>query len=264
MKNYTMWLMLAAIVIFEIIVYFAAVAPQGAEIEKKTKALKNALRGKGRKAKNSLSHYVKMGPNVPTIEAVNRHKENRKILENEFKGCKDFYELLDNQHLKRWFSELGFTDWSRLPPLPEFQTRYSDQFKRLTGICDKNGVKICQKDALAMSQEEQTLVQEIRRFAQQFTPQDTVPVERGGGFWETNQLTLDNMRTAQKQFWIQEQFVNALVEAGGTRLVYVSFHREAQPPAQPVQKEENIVDKLMDRIPVRVIVRLPYGSISRM
>ncbi len=273
MKKHLMWVILGAIILVEIIIYFTYVSPQAGLIEEKTKALKKELYGKRKKkkkAKGGLKHYVELGGDLPAMQAVNRQEENRNILEAEYNKCLAFYKLVDSQHLKKWFLELGLVSWNATPTLAQFQSQYKDQFARLAERCKKNNIEISNKsdETLKLTSEESKMVAEYRRLVKQLDPTETSPMDRGGGFWETNQLTQQNVRTAQKQYWIQEEFVNALIAARGSRLVYVSFHREAQ-PARAAKKDDekapkDAIEQLMERIPVTVVARMHYGSISAM
>jgi hypothetical protein len=253
MKKQSMWIILGAVLLAEIIVYFVFVSPQGGEIEEKA--------GKLRLFVKKLNRYVKMGSKIPNMEAVRQHRENKKRLEDEHKKCIDFYKGQDGQ-LKRWFVEMDISDWKTQPTPAKFHSIYKDKLKGLRDRCKEKGIRITKKGDLDFTSDENAIASMYRRRAQAPVPSDTQPDEiMGGGFWETSQLNAQNLRTAQMQYWIQEAFVEALIYADGKRLVYVSFFKAAQPANLP---KEPTIDEHFERIPVTVLVRIPYGSMGRM
>jgi len=253
MKKHSMWIILGAILLIEIIVYFVVVSPQGSVIDEKTEKLELTLK--------RLGKYVRMSNKIPHMDAVRQLKENRKTLADEHKKCLDFYNGLDKQFIKKWFPELGVTDWKMQPTPAQFQSLYRDKFRGLRERCKEKNILINQKDVLKLSSDENMIVTDYRRRAAPPQPADVQPEDlMGGGFWETNQLNAQNLRTAQMQYWIQEAFVDALIYAEGKQLVYVSFFKDANPPALP----EGAVTEYFDHIPVIVLARMPYGSIARM
>lgn len=118
--------------------------------------------------------------------------------------------------------------------------------------------------------EEAALISGYQRFSQKPQPEteETIPDETGGAFWETSKFNEKNLRIAQKQYWIQKRFVDALIEARGKQLVYVSFYKELAgaraPREEKPQTSKNAIDEHFERVPVTVLVRMPYSSVATM
>jgi hypothetical protein len=262
MKKNTLWIVLGIILLVELIVYFVWVSPLNGEIEDATSKLDKELRG--------LKSLAREGRNILTKDVVEDYRENRKALQKQYDDALKFLRNnVDSQGLKKWFPELNLPNWETLPTPAQFQSVYRDKLRALAEKCSENGIVVTDKDTYKLSTEENALVSQYQRFAQRPTETDTERMDQVSGFWEAKQLTPANLRTAQKQFWIQSAFVEALIAADGKQLVHVSFLREAQPAAPPKRGGEeeaiaNAIDTHFDRIPVTILVKAPYGAISRL
>lgn len=256
-----MWILLGVILLVELILYFLIVAPQAGVIEQKSTRLSGQQK--------RLRFYERKKADVPTMKRVDRLKENKEILEKEREACLAALEEIDRRGLKKWFPELGVGDWSGQPSAAAFQPVYKDQFNALRSKCGKKNIEITSATLLP-SKEELEIIRKYQRAAgragRKRQASETERADKTGGFWETNNLNNENLRAAQKQYWIQEAFVEALTEAKATRLVYVSFHREGQRArgaGAPVQLQGVIVEHF-ERIPMKVLARMPYGEIATM
>jgi hypothetical protein len=119
-----------------------------------------------------------------------------------------------------------------------------------------------------LTTQEQQIVSAYSRFRGAVDEDQTEPDSTSGGFWQTNKLNAKNIRTAQMQYWIQRMFVDALVAADGKQVVFISFYRERAAAGGRRGKEEakptNAIEEHFDRMPVTVLLKLPYGAISRL
>jgi hypothetical protein len=123
-----------------------------------------------------------------------------------------------------------------------------------------------------LTSQEAQIVSAYSRLKGALAEDETEPDSAAGGFWQTNKLSAKNLRTAQIQYWIQKMFVDALVAADGRQLVFVSFYRQRQAGAprggrrgkEKQQQAKDAIEEHFDRMPVTILVRLPYGAVSRM
>ncbi len=307
MKKHSMWIILGAILLVEIITYLAFVSPRGTVIADKVRKLKRTTK--------ALRDYADMGGKIPTRQVNKLHKKNRRTLKDEHDSCVEFFKDEDRR-FKQWFEELGIKDWERQPTPAQFQSRYRDQFNKLRKFCEDNGISVSDEVAtllvelksgeklkgtllreddteiviqvagketilaqtevkrkvwvaLKLTSEEQATVQNYMRFAPppQVDTDETVPDNAAGGFWETSKLNAKNLRTAQMQFWVQKAFVEALKEANGKQLVFASFYKERdvrRGRKEEERKPQTAIEAHFERMPVTMLVKMPYGSIATM
>jgi hypothetical protein len=307
MKKHSMWIILGAILVVELVVYLLVVSPVGARISTKAAQLEDDI--------SSLTKLERKGRDIVTPSVIDRHAATTNELEKALGSTLSFYKLAD-ENIKKWFVDLKMSDWERQPNPAQFQTYYNDKFDALRELCKSKGITVSGKDDVRLielttgekvegkfqsesdesvklmvegmirdvpkettrshivvtrkltSQEQQTVAL-YSRLKGALAEDETEPDNVTGGFWQTNKLSAKNLRTAQMQYWIQKIFVDALVAADGKQLVFFSFYRERQAAAGSGKKEKekkaaNAIEEHFDRIPVTVLVKLPYGAVSRM
>ena len=308
MKKNSMWVILGVILLVEVVLYFAIVSPQGGVIEEKTDKLEVILKSlkRYRKMGNKVPSQAAVRRHQENRQALQDEYDGcldflRQVV--DLRGLKRWFPSLNvdwkRQPAPAQFQSLYLDEFKALRErcrdkgisisgkedkyLFELETgeKVEGQLLRETDdeatlmteggerVLPRRTIKTRMKVTVKLTTEESQLVAEHQRLRAQPGPEDTVPDNATGGFWEATQLNAQNLRTAQKQFWIQKAFVDALVAAGGKQIVYVSFHREpaaraARAPRgqQPSPKNENAVEKQFERIPVKVLVKMPYGSIA--
>ncbi len=309
MKKYSMWLILGAILVVELVVYMMIVSPTKGEVASKTADLENDI--------SDLQKLERKGRKVITKNVIDRHKANTAELEKALEDTLNFFKFAD-ESIKKWFVDLKIADWERQPNPAQFQTFYNDKFDALRAQCKSKGITISGKDDIRLMElttgekiegkyvsevetafnleidgafraipkdtiknwwrvtkkltsQEQMIVSAYSRLRGAVDEDETEPDSTVGGFWQTNKLSAKNIRTAQMQYWIQRMFVDALAAADGRQLIFMSFYKERTAAAggsrkgkEKEKKAENAIEEHFDRMPVTVLVKLPYGAISRL
>ena len=309
MKKHSMWIILGAILVIELIVYMMLVSPTSGEVASKTADLEDDI--------SALKKIEGKGRSVVTQAVLDRHAENTREVEKALEDSLKFYKLAD-ESIKKWFLDLKITDWERQPNPAQFQTFYNDKFDALRAICKEKGITISGKDDVylveltngekiegiyrlesdevlklevegairdiprdaiksrlqvtkKLTQQEQQIISAYGRLRGALDEDQTEPESTTGGFWQTNKLNAKNIRTAQIQYWIQRMFVDSLMAADGRQVVFVSFYKEAKAKSGRSKKgkeqekpAENAIEEYFDRVPVTILVKLPYGAVSRL
>jgi len=247
-KKNPFWFLLIGIGIFQVFLYFFFILPQGSQLQALSKKLQEKT--------NELNKYL--AKDIPTGNTIAEYKKHRGILEKEYKELVDFYRSKDSDDkgLEKWF--VGSPGPGLPPPLDLFKAKYADEFNALRRRCEESGIKITA--ALATASEEENKVITEWGTTQVPDPQETQPKGKCG-FWEAQDVTAANQKTAQKQFWIQEAIVQSLQSANAKGLVAASFvKKEKRAPKKESQTE---FERLFEPIEVRFLVYVDYKDTGR-
>lgn len=251
MKKNLFWLLLGGIVIIQVILYFLFIAPQGSELG----ILAEELQNKSRRLEDLAKKEI------PTADAIAKHSEHKRLLEEEYKKVVQFYRNKDDMSLEKWFVGSPGSP----PPVDWFKAKYADEFNLLRRKCEEAGLRIVMAPADA-SDEERKIVAEWPKPA---TSDASETLSKGGGFgfWEAQDITTMNQKTAQKQYWVQKTVAEAFLSAGTKALVGVSFAKLPKPkPAGKVREEkepQTEFEKLFDVIEVKFLVQVDYKNIGK-
>jgi len=210
-----------------------------------------------------LSRFAKMKPEAfPTKDAAERHKENAKAIKDGYIACLRYFEELDRQKLESYFVGLG-----KEPNPQDFAAKYKDSMDALKKRCESKGIEVAHRDA-RLTEQQRRLLNEVERTREESS---TIPIPRDEfGFWNVENITAENMRAAQKQYWVQEAFVDALVEAKAKRLLVIAFKypekkkRETSRRRRRGEVEKKTeLERLFKTFDVTLVAELPYKNLNR-
>lgn len=254
MSKRIFYIIVGSIVTVEVIFLLFSVLPNMAAASRLTEEVRAKM--------ENLSRFSRMKPDeFPTKEAVERHKENANAIKKGYIDCLRYFEELDKQKLESYFVGLG-----KEPNLQNFAAKYKDSMDALKKRCKSKGIEVANRD-MRMSEQVRRLLNEIER---QREEKPELPTSKDEfGFWEAENITEQNMRAAQKQYWVQEAIVDALVEAEARSLICIAFkypekkQKKRRRPRGEVVEKKTELERLFKTVDVTVFAELPYRNVNR-
>jgi|GEM_PF-1910534 len=193
----------------------------------------------------------------PTEEAVKSHQDNAKALKEGYISCLKYFSECD-ENLERYFTGLGSA-----PALNAFVPKYIDEMNNLRRLCEEKGIVLATKETRLTEQMRRILSEEVERTRGMTVPDYLTSPKEEYGLWEAAQITPANMRTAQKEFWVQEAIVKALIEANATQLTLLYFPYSQEKEKEKEKKKKTELERLFKTSDVLVIAEMPYKRVTR-
>lgn len=156
----------------------------------------SALKAKLAQKEKDIDKLAK-NPDTKSTRAVVRIKEYQSALDTETNSCKGYYKT-KGELLSRWFPGMAVKP-DGIPEAGDFKAKYVDEKNGLIRALKERKIKI---GAITKGDEE-PISEDIQL-----------------GFSEP---TADNIKMVQKQFWLQQMLVNAMIESDVVHCEKISF-----------------------------------------
>lgn len=268
MSKQVFWITIAVIVVGELLFFLFVTLPSMSSVTEAKEALEEKM--------EELSSYDRA--DVPVKEEVKMHKENKKRLRE---GYIALIKEIDDWEKKRWEKWLkrvkdGFESTDERPSVGDFRTLYTDAMEDLVKQCEKVKLQLAGEGNDEIKSYETDFMREWQQEERFGEPgaapvrDDIPPSDRNKyAFWVAvvPQINEKNMRRAQKEFWIQQTVVKALLEAEATRLLAVRIVWAREKRRRRRREEEKgpqtEIDRLFDKVDIYVFAHMPYKKVGK-
>ena len=267
MTKQVFWAVVAAIVVGELLFLFLVTLPSMSAVSEAKETLQRKM--------EELSRYNRK--DVPVPEEAKMHRENRKRLREGYIALIEQISQWEKKRWERWLKrgKSGFEASDERPSVGDFRTLYTDAMEELEARCRKVKLTLAGEEGDEIKPYETELMREWQqeeRFEEPGAspPSEEIPPSNRDkhAFWVAvvPQINQKNMPRAQKEYWIQQTIVKALLDAEATRLLGVRIVWKRPTRWRRYREEERPkteIDRLFDKVYIYVFAHMPYRSVGK-